>query len=80
MKRRISSSCVYRVNPCNGEVNIVKSMDQQRCGASAVVCGHEILVFGGLDTTREDEVLSTCEKYFLSRDKLALSVSIAIGG
>ncbi|VDL63000.1 unnamed protein product [Hymenolepis diminuta] len=55
-----------RVNPCNSEVNIVKSMDRQGSGASAVVYEHEILVFGGFSTTKDDEVLSTCGKYFLS--------------
>ncbi|KAM3182180.1 hypothetical protein ACTXT7_012901 [Hymenolepis weldensis] len=48
-----------RVNPCNTEINIVKSMNPHRSGASVVVCKHEILFFGGFNTTGDDEVLTT---------------------
>nr|CDS25784.2 hypothetical protein HmN_000622300 [Hymenolepis microstoma] len=68
-KEMISSACAFTIDPCNDEVKETKSMTQSRSFASAVTVEHEILVFGGLDTTAVNDVLTTCEKYSPLDDK-----------
>ncbi|KAM7542109.1 hypothetical protein Aperf_G00000012964 [Anoplocephala perfoliata] len=75
---KVSVSQVDKVDTRSGNITSVQSMLCRRDGASAVVSGQSIFVFGGYDITRRT-TLSSCEKYDPSSNRMQMGPDLQIG-
>ncbi|KAM7542899.1 hypothetical protein Aperf_G00000012950 [Anoplocephala perfoliata] len=74
----VSVSQVDKVDTRSGNITSVQPMSCRRNGASAVVSGQSIIVFGGCDSTR-NTTLSSCEEYDPSSDRWKSVPDMSIG-